>query len=104
MHNTIRARRFRRESLSVAQIEHRRRKSLSTSASNRTTPVNVNESFANRNFPERSSIGARFKYGQLNDKGYWYTIVGVVKEIREVGMEEELRPAVYRLHEQPTRS
>jgi len=59
----------------------------------------VNESFANRNFPGRSAIGARFKYGQLNEKGYWYTIVGVVKEIREVGMEEELRPAVYRLLE-----
>jgi predicted permease len=60
----------------------------------------VNESFANRNFPGRPAIGARFKYGELNDKGYWYTIVGVVKEIREVGMEEELKPAVYRLHEQ----
>jgi len=60
----------------------------------------VNESFANRNYPGRSAIDARFKYGQLNEKGYWYTIVGVVKEIREVGMEEGLRPAVYRLHEQ----
>jgi hypothetical protein len=59
----------------------------------------VNESFANRHFPGRSAIGARFKYGQLNERGYWYTIVGVVKEIREVGMEEELRPAVYRLLE-----
>ena len=60
----------------------------------------VNESFANRNFPGRPAIGSRFKFGQLNEKGYWYTIVGVVKEIREVGMEEELKPAVYRLHEQ----
>jgi len=59
----------------------------------------VNESFANRNFSGRSAIGARFQYGQLNAKGYWYTIVGVVKEIREVGIEEELRPAVYRLLE-----
>ena len=59
----------------------------------------VNESFANRNFPGRSAIGARFKHGNLGDKGYWYTIVGVVKEIREVGMAEDLRPAVYRLHE-----
>ena len=65
------------------------------------TPVAiVNESFANRNFPGRSAIGGRFQYGQLNEKGYWYTIVGVVKEIREVGMQEELKPAVYRLHEQ----
>src|SRR6266536_3152740 len=60
----------------------------------------VNESFANRHFAGRSAIGARFQYGQLNEKGYWYTIVGVVKEIREVGMGEALRPAVYRLHEQ----
>src|SRR5207249_10044455 len=34
----------------------------------------VNESFANRHFPGRSAIGARFQYGQLNAKGYWYTI------------------------------
>ena len=60
----------------------------------------VNETFANRNYPGRSAIGATFKYGNLGDKGYWYTIVGVVKEIREVGMAEELRPAVYRLHDQ----
>ena len=60
----------------------------------------VNETFANRNFPGRSAIGARFQYGQINEKGYWYTIIGVVKEIREVGMVEELRPAVYRLHDQ----
>jgi predicted permease len=60
----------------------------------------VNESFANRHFAGRSTIGARFKYGQLNEKGYWYTIAGVVKEIREVGMSEEPRPVVYRLHDQ----
>ena len=60
----------------------------------------VNESFANRNFPGRSAIGAQFKYGNLGDKGYWYTIVGVVKEIHEVGMAEDRRPAVYRTHEQ----
>jgi putative ABC transport system permease protein len=60
----------------------------------------VNESFADRNFPGRSAIGARFKFGELNEKGYWYTIVGVVKDVREVGIEEALRPAVYRLHEQ----
>jgi predicted permease len=59
----------------------------------------VNESFANRHFPGRSAIGGRFQYGQLNEKGYWYTIVGVVKEIREVAIEEELRPVVYRLLE-----
>jgi predicted permease len=60
----------------------------------------VNESFANRNFPGRSALGVRFQFGQFGEKGHWYTIVGVLKEIREVGMAEELRPVVYRVHEQ----
>ncbi|SPE41531.1 hypothetical protein SBA3_4370005 [Candidatus Sulfopaludibacter sp. SbA3] len=53
----------------------------------------VNETFANRNFPGRSAIGAQFKFGRTGDKGYWYRIVGVVKEIHEVGMEEVSRTA-----------
>jgi putative ABC transport system permease protein len=60
----------------------------------------VNESFADRNVPGRSALGARFKFGATGSKGYWYTIVGVVKEVRERGVAEELKPAVYRLHEQ----
>jgi len=60
----------------------------------------VNETFANRNFAGRSAIGAQFKFGNTGEKGYWYRIVGVVKEIHEVGMEEAARPAVYGLHEQ----
>jgi len=60
----------------------------------------VNESFANHNFPERSPLGARLKFGRLSEKGHWYTIVGVVKEIRDRGVVEELKPAVYRVLEQ----
>ena len=60
----------------------------------------VNESFADRNFPGRSALGARFKFQRLGEQGYSYTIVGVVKEIRERGVAEGLKPAVYRLHEQ----
>jgi putative ABC transport system permease protein len=64
----------------------------------------VNESFANRNYPGRSAIGARFQFGRWGSQGYWYTIVGVVKEIRDRGVAEELRPAVYRVHEQADQS
>jgi putative ABC transport system permease protein len=64
----------------------------------------VNESFANRNFPGRSPLGTRLKFGRLNEKGYWYTIIGVVKEIRDRGIAEELKPTVYRLHEQADQS
>jgi putative ABC transport system permease protein len=64
----------------------------------------VNESFANLRFPGRSALGGRFKFGRLGDKGYWYTIVGVVNEIRERGVTESLQPAIYRLHEQADQS
>ena len=64
----------------------------------------VNESFADRNFPGRSALGARFKFGRLGETGHSYTIVGVVKEIRERGVAQELKPAVYRLHEQADQS
>jgi putative ABC transport system permease protein len=64
----------------------------------------VNESFANRNYPGRSAIGARFQFGRWGDKAYWYTIAGVVKEIRDRGVAEELKPAIYRLHEQADQS
>ena len=64
----------------------------------------VNESFAARHFPGRSPLGARFKFGRLGENGYWYTIAGVVKEIRDRGVAEDLQPAVYRLHEQADQS
>ena len=60
----------------------------------------VNESFVARNFPGRSPLGARFQFGRFGEKAYWYTIVGVVANIRERGVAEELRPAIYRVHEQ----
>ena len=62
--------------------------------------VVVNESFANRNYPGRSPLGERLKFERLDDKGYWYTIIGVVKEIRERGVAEDSTPAIYRVHEQ----
>jgi putative ABC transport system permease protein len=66
-----------------------------------TAPVAiVNEAFANRNFGKASPLGKRFKFGNTGDKGYWYTVVGVVKQIRESSVLEENRPTVYRTHEQ----
>jgi predicted permease len=64
----------------------------------------VNESFADRHFPGRSPLGERFQFGRWGDKGYWYTIVGVVKEIRDRGVAEELQPTIYRVHEQANQS
>jgi len=60
----------------------------------------VNELFANRHFAGRSALGQRFKFGQLDDDGHWFTIVGVLKSIPESGVLEETKPAVYRLRDQ----
>ena len=86
-----------------ATVEARLREGRFFEASDRKseTPVAVvNESFANRHYPGRSPLGERLKFERLNEKGYWYTIVGVVKEIRERGVAEDSRPAIYRVHEQ----
>jgi predicted lysophospholipase L1 biosynthesis ABC-type transport system permease subunit len=45
-------------------------------------------------------LGRRLKFGQLNAKGYWYTVVGVVKQIRDSGVLEEAKPTIYRAQEQ----
>jgi putative ABC transport system permease protein len=60
----------------------------------------VNELFAKRHFPGNSPLGKRFKYGDLGDKGYWYTVVGVVKQIREAGVLDDEKPVIYRVLEQ----
>jgi predicted permease len=83
----------------VAQLREGRFFDISDQRSESPAAI-VNESFADRNYPRRSALGERFKFGHLGEKGYWYTIVGVVKEIRERGVAEELKPAIYRLHEQ----
>ena len=59
----------------------------------------VNAPFANRHFQGRSPLGQRFKFGNTGDKGYWYTIVGVIKPIRETGVLDDMKPAIYRLNE-----
>jgi putative ABC transport system permease protein len=58
----------------------------------------VNESFADRHFRGRSALGEKFRLG--GNEGYWYTIAGVVKEVRDRGATEGLRPTAYRILEQ----
>jgi predicted permease len=60
----------------------------------------INEPLASREFPGRSPLGQRLKFGELGENGYWYTVVGVVKAIREGGVLSEAKPAIYRVFEQ----
>ena len=86
-----------------ATVGARLREGRDFDASDRRTsaPVAiVNEMFADRHFRGRSPLGQRFKFGNTGDKGYSYTIVGVVKQIRESSVLGETKPAVYRIHDQ----
>ena len=60
----------------------------------------VNEAFVDRNFPNRSALGARLQFSNLGPGADWYNVVGVVKDIHERGIAAELKAAVYVLNEQ----
>jgi len=53
----------------------------------------INETLARRYFPDSNPIGQRLSMGsQANNT---YEIVGVVGDIKQFGMEEEMRPSLY---------
>ena len=58
----------------------------------------INEFFAKRHFQGRSAVGKRIQFGlgAPNDsKNPFWTIVGVVRDIRERGLMFDMKPAVY---------
>jgi putative ABC transport system permease protein len=59
--------------------------------------VVVNEFLAKRHWPGRSAVGKRIRFGDNEDetKNPWWTVAGVVRDIRERGLLYEMKPAVY---------
>jgi predicted lysophospholipase L1 biosynthesis ABC-type transport system permease subunit len=57
-------------------------------------PVVVNEAFAKRFFPGEDPVGRRFCMDPTN-KTYWYTIVGVVGDMRRQGLERTAIPEFF---------
>jgi putative ABC transport system permease protein len=55
--------------------------------------VVVNEFLAKRHWPGNSAVGKRIRFG--DEKELWWTVVGVVRDIRERGFLYEMKPAVY---------
>jgi len=53
----------------------------------------VNEFLAKRHWPGKSAVGKRIRLG--DEKAPWWTVVGVVHDIRERGFLYEMKPAVY---------
>lgn len=60
--------------------------------------VVVNEAFAERRFPNTDPIGQRLHIGPTDRP--WFTIVGVVNDVKQMSLEEEWGNAVYVAPEQ----
>src|SRR5437868_5395929 len=54
--------------------------------------VLINETFKKQYWPNESPVGKRIK---TDDGSPWQTIVGVLKDVRERGLEIDMKPAVY---------
>ena len=60
----------------------------------------INESFARRFFPREDPIGRRVKFGLLSDPSQWLTIVGIVGDVRDLGLDTNADLEVYVAYEQ----
>lgn len=55
----------------------------------------VNEAFARRSWPGQSPVGRRFKLGLRGSNQPWFTVVGVVGDLRRQGPEREPFPQMF---------
>ncbi len=57
--------------------------------------VLINEAMARRYWPNQDPIGRRISFNLRNGQPVWCEIVGVVKSVRHMALDEELRPEIY---------
>ena len=55
----------------------------------------INDAMARRLWPGRDSVGRRFKIGPRESDRPWYTVVGVVADMRRQGLEREAVPQMF---------
>ena len=65
----------------------------------------VNDAMARRSWPGHDPLGRRFKLGPRESEGTWYTVIGVVGDMRRQGLEREALPQIFEaLAQNPPRS
>jgi predicted permease len=57
--------------------------------------VIVNKTLADRYFHGQDPIGHRIKWGPPESESYWMTIIGVVGDVKQFGLEKDVRPQTY---------
>jgi predicted permease len=55
----------------------------------------INESMARRSWPGHDPVGRRVKFGPRDSDGPWFTVVGVVGDMRRQGQEREALPQMF---------
>ena len=55
----------------------------------------INEAMARRSWPGHDPLGRRFKLGPRDSDRPWYTVVGVVADMRRQGLEREPFPQMF---------
>ncbi len=64
-------------------------------AKDSTAAAVVSESFARRGWPGEDPIGKRFRVGRTPDEGLLVTVVGVVGDVRQWGLDTQPAPTFY---------
>jgi predicted permease len=55
----------------------------------------INDAMARRSWPGHDPVGRRFKLGPRDSEGPWYTVVGVVGDMRRQGLERDPLPQMF---------
>jgi len=55
----------------------------------------VNETMARQYWPGENVLGRRFKLGDPNEDVPWFSIVGVVSDVRQMGLDEPVKAEMY---------
>lgn len=82
--------------LQTMSIPLRRGRYFSAQDNERSLPVAiVNETMAREYWPNEDAVGHRFKLGGPEDDTPWLTIVGVVSDVRQMGIDEPVKAEMY---------
>jgi putative ABC transport system permease protein len=55
----------------------------------------INDAMARRSWPGHDPIGRKFTLGPRDSHGPWYTVIGVVGDMRRQGLEREALPQIF---------
>ena len=63
--------------------------------------VIINETMARQTWPDRDPIGARLRLADAESDSPWFTVIGVVGDIRQAALDAPPQPEMYFSFEQP---